>query len=362
MVALDVVTGALPEPVAAQVRRVADAAQATDGVAPLSEQPLLWLTDPAADVRHVLARDGAGELVGYAQVDVSARPRPTAELVVAPAARCAGTGTALLGAVRSVAAGRQGPVGGDGEQVPVGGVDERGAVAVWAHGDLPAARALAASHGLAPVRELWQMRLDLRADGATDGPADAAHGPGADPDAAAPDPRPLPGGVRVRAFVPGQDEDAWLTVNARAFADHPEQGRMTLADLRAREAEPWFDPEGLLLAERDGTLLASLWTKVHPPDATSPEPVGEIYALGVDPDAQGLGLGGALTRLALEHLASRGLRTVILYTERENTAAVRTYVRAGFERSAVDVLLGSPEDAPPLPDTPGSPASGTMER
>ncbi|GEA86490.1 mycothiol acetyltransferase [Cellulomonas cellasea] len=352
MVALDVVTGPLPEPVAADVRRVADAAHAADGVAPLSEQPLLWLTDPAAAVRHVLARDDAGALVGYAQVDIAATPVPTAELVVAPDARRAGTGTALLGGAGSVAAG-----------------DAHGSVAVWAHGDLPAARALAARHGLVPVRELWQMRLDLAS-----APPEVADTEAPPPTTPTPAPRPLPDGVRVRAFVPGQDEDAWLRVNARAFTGHPEQGRMTLADLRAREAEPWFDPDGLLLAERDGALLASLWTKVHAPDATSPEPVGEIYALGVDPDAQGLGLGGALTGLALEHLATRGLRTVILYTERENTAAVRTYTRAGFVRSAVDVLLGSPaRTEPPMdrtdptvptnpPDTPGSPASGTMER
>jgi mycothiol synthase len=348
MVALEVVTGPLAEGVADDVRRLADAAHAVDGVAPLSEQPLLWLTDPAADVRHALARGDAGGLVGYAQVDLTADPRPTAELVVAPDARCAGTGTALLGAAGSVAAG-----------------DAHSSVAVWAHGDLPAARALAARHGLEPVRELWQMRLDLAADAppvaevpaAPDTAGDAASGP-----LTVAPPRPLPDGVHVRAFVPGQDEDAWLRVNARAFAGHPEQGRMTLADLRAREAEPWFDPEGLLLAERDGALLASMWTKVHAPDATSPEPVGEIYALGVDPDAQGLGLGGALTRLALDHLASRGLRAVILYTERENTAAVRTYTRAGFVRSAVDVLLATPERAQHLPDTPGSPPSGTMER
>lgn len=360
MVALDVVTGPLAEAVAADVRRVAEAAQAVDGVAPLSEQPLLWLRDPAADVRHVLARDDAGALVGYAQVDLAAAPDPTAELVVAPDARRRGTGTALLGGAGSVATG-----------------DAHGSLAVWAHGDLPAARALAARHGLVPVRELWQMRLDLT-PGASEVAADGRVATGATTGAPRTQPtRPLPAGVRVRTFVPGQDEDAWLRVNARAFADHPEQGRMTLADLRAREAEPWFDPAGLLLAERDGELLASLWTKVHAPDATNPEPVGEIYALGVDPDAQGLGLGSALTALALEHLAASGLVAVILYTERENTAAVRTYTRAGFVRSAVDVLLGSPgrgtptpdpagatgpAEPPTLPDTPGSPPSGTMER
>lgn len=347
MVALDVTSGPLTAAGADEVRRVADAALAADGVAPLSEQPLLWLTDPAAPVRHVLARsrdragDGAGELVGYAQValgdgatstsdvsgqDDSAGPGVSTELVTAPSARRTGIGTALLARARALAEEHRASSFG-----------------VWAHGDLPSARALAARAGLVPVRELWQMGLDL--------------------DAARPDaPHDLAAGVDVRAFVPGTDEERWLTLNARAFAHHPEQGRMTLADLRAREAEPWFDPAGLLLAERDGTLLASMWTKVHAPDAAHPEPVGEIYVLGVDPDAQGLGLGGALTSLALHHLAHAGLHHVILYTERENTAAVRTYTRAGFERTAVDVLHGVPPDAPHPPDIPGSPTSGTMQR
>ncbi len=184
------------------------------------------------------------------------------------------------------------------------------------------------------VRELWQMRLDLTAGSAVAEPA-------------------LPTGVTVRGFVPGADEDAWCRVNARAFASHPEQGRLTPADVRAREREPWFDPAGFLLAERDGALIGSAWTKVHPAGAFGTAPVGELYALGVDPDAQGEGLGGALTTLALTYLRARGLRGVLLYTEADNTAAVRTYLRAGFTRSAVDVMYGSLSVGTPSGDTMG---------
>ena len=86
----------------------------------------------------------------------------------------------------------------------------------------------------------------------------------------------------------GADEDAWLAVNAAAFAGHSEQGRWTRADLLAREAEPWFDPAGFLLAERENVLLGFHWTKVHA------DGMGEVYVLGVDPAAHGLGLGSAL--------------------------------------------------------------------
>ncbi|GIG40467.1 mycothiol synthase [Cellulomonas phragmiteti] len=321
---LAAVTGPLPPGAADAVRALHHEAARVDRVPPLSEQPLLWLADDEAPVVHLLATrdapggDGDGELAGYAQLDVGSSTTVRAELVVGPAHRRRGVARALLARATQetdTVAGRR--------------------LHVWAHGDLPAARATAAAAGLVVVRELWRMAVDL-----------TQHPP------AAPQ---LPPGVDVRPFVPGQDEEVWRRVNARAFAHHPEQGRMTSADLRARESEPWFDPAGFLLAERDGQLLGSVWTKVHPagdaPDGDAEQEVGEIYVVGVDPDAQGLGMGRALTALGLGYLRDRGLRTVILYTGAENTVAVHTYERAGFARTAVDVMYGPP--------AAGSPAHGT---
>ncbi|MBC7290899.1 MAG: mycothiol synthase [Actinotalea sp.] len=295
---------------AAAVRSLASAAREHDGIEALGEQTLLWLTDARARVTHLVAREdedaaGAtgGAVVGYTQVDLggpTAAPA-SAEVVVAPGHRCQGVGRALLDAATAAArdAGRPG-------------------VVVWAHGDLPGAQALAAAAGLRVTRELWQMARPLS-------PADAAGDPPAPPD-----------GVAVRPFVVGRDEDAWVEVNARAFASHPEQGRLTRADVEAREREPWFDPADLLLAERDGRLVASVWMKVEPgADA------GELYALAVDPVEQGTGLGRFLTGAVVRHLAGKGLARAELYVEGDNEPAIRTYVRAGFERSRVDVQYGA---------------------
>lgn len=309
--------GPLDATTADGVRALAARTAAEDGVAPLSEQPLLWLTDPEASAVHVCATDPSGRLVGYAQADVGAATSASGELVVDPAHRRRGIGSRLLDRLRSEAA-----------------VVPGRTLRLWAHGALPAARAFAEQAGMVVVRELWRMSLDLAA------PREA---------------RPLPPGVTVRTFVPGEDEEAWRRVNSRAFAHHPEQGRMTSNDLRAREAEPWFDPDGFLLAEREGTLLGSVWTKVHAADEDGDGhavPVGEIYVVGVDPDAQGLGLGGALTALGLDHLQARGLGTAILYTGAENTVAIRTYTRLGFTRASADVMFGY--------GTQGSPAGVTM--
>ena len=319
------IRGPLPAADRAAVRALVDRAAAADGVAPLDEAALLALADDIPTL-HLLASetstagavdpsDARAGLVGYAQVDLGTAPAGT-QLVVDPGPRERGIGRALLAAAVAAAPG--------------------GALEVWAHGDLPAARALAASANLDKVHELWRMALDLRRRPPAPAPA-------------------WPPGLVVRPFAPARDETAWLAVNARAFADHPDQGRWTAHDLAAREREDWFDPDGFLLAERAGALAGFVWTKVHPAGDLAPEPVGEIYVLGVDPSAQGGGLGRALTSAGLDHLVGRGLGTAVLWVAGDNAAAIHTYRRAGFERAALDVRY-----AHRAVDIPGSPDGATM--
>ncbi|MGO4429794.1 mycothiol synthase, partial [Streptomyces sp. MCAF7] len=141
----------------------------------------------------------------------------------------------------------------------------------------------------------------------------------------------LPEGVTVRTFRPGEDEAAWLAANAAAFAHHPEQGSLTLRDLEDRMGEPWFDPEGFFLAERGGEIVGFHWTKVH-----VQERLGEVYVVGVRPEAQGGGLGRSLTAIGLRHLAGRGLPTAMLYVDADNYPAVAVYGRQGFTTYETD--------------------------
>ncbi|MGP7960051.1 mycothiol synthase [Sanguibacter sp. A247] len=280
--------GPLADDVAAEVRTLAAAGARADGVPPLSEQPLLNLTSGRADVVHVVSRDDAGRLVAYAQLDLGGTP-PTAELAVAPDARRRGLGTQVLHALR--------------EHAPDG-------FALWAYGHTSTAQAFAEHHGLETVRELFVMDRPLTE------PVDP--------------PRP-PDGYTVRSFTP-DDADAWVDLNARAFADHPEQGRLTRADFDTRTSEEWFRAEDLLLVEGEGRLAAFVWTKVVGTD-------GELYVVAVDPSLQGRGLGHLLTELALAHLAQRGVTRALLYVEGDNLRAVNVYRRAGFDLADRHVLV-----------------------
>ncbi|BBY13515.1 mycothiol synthase [Mycobacterium marseillense] len=282
------------------VRELVGATTEFDGVAPVGEQVLRELGHDRTE--HLLITgDDAGAVTGYLNLSP---PRDgetgMAELVVHPGARRRGIGAALIRAALAKT-----------------GASNR----FWAHGTLEPARATAAALGLAPVRELMQMRRSLR---------DL-------PDTAPPAP-----GVQIRTYAGTTDDAELLRVNNAAFAYHPEQGGWTDAELADRRDEPWFDPTGLFLAFEDseggqvGRLLGFHWTKVH----LDRPGLGEVYVVGVDPSAQGRGLGQALTAVGIAWLARRLADaddpTVMLYVESDNVAAVRTYQRLGFTTYSVD--------------------------
>ena len=176
---------------------------------------------------HLLIRRGRGSWSGTRTWTPRTRSTgASAELAVHPMFRRHGLGRALVMAAADAAAEH----------------DPTGRLRLWAHGDHPSATALALSLGFERHRVLLQMRRSLFA----------------------PVPAPeLPAGVRCVRSSRATTTQTWVAVNTRAFADHPDQGRWTLADLRVRMTEPWFDPAGFLLAERDGELLGFHWTKVH---------------------------------------------------------------------------------------------------
>jgi mycothiol synthase len=268
--------------------RLIQRARTADGQPPFSDQSLV---DLRTGERRLLAVDeSAAALVSDTE----------AELVVDPDARGRGIGTALLDRVLDSA---------------------HGDLLLWAHGDHPAARALAASHNLAAVRELLHMRADL---------SETTSSGTASPSAASSD---------ITPFRVGQDDDEWVALNARAFEHHAEQGSVTRTDLTELIGEEWFNADDFLLLRDDSArIVGYCWLKIEGAS-------GEFYVVGIDPDRQGEGFGRRLTVAGLARLRERGVTDAHLYVEGDNLAAVSLYRSLGFARDAVDIQYLAPARA-----------------
>lgn len=274
------------------VLSLANRCTTADGTQPLNEAARFNL-DAGPVARHWLI-EGEGTLIAYAQLAAD----DTVQLCVDPALRRRRYASALR---EQVLAGSQGAELG-----------------WWSFGALAPAMEFSTKLGLHPGRELLIMERPLAE------PLPPAN---------------FPDGVAVSTFTPA-DTEAWLGVNARAFAHHQEQGSITAADLAARQRESWFDADGFFLAYRGQDLLGYHWTKIHH-EATTP--VGEVYVLGVDPDAGRSGIGRALLNRGLAYLGERGLDTVILYVEADQRHVVDLYSTAGFDVAHRDVLYTTGE-------------------
>jgi mycothiol synthase len=274
--------------------RLHDAAEAVDGHASLNDDVWRDLELPGSDSFGLLAVEGE-DAVGYVHargVKSSTSPHWEAGFVVHPAFRGRGIEGELLGALID-------------EVARSGG----GVVVLWVLGAEDVDDDPITAAGFERQRELLEMRVPL------------------------PLAQPVrwPDGIEARSFIPGTDNEAWLAVNNRAFAGHPEQGGWVEATLRRRMAEQWFDPAGFVLAFDDEGLAGFCWTKVHPAAPGADEQLGEIFVIGVDPSRHGTGLGRALTVAGLASLAERGLRTGMLFVDGANEPAVGLYRSLGFE-------------------------------
>lgn len=271
---------------AAAVRHVARAATAHEGVATLNEQAVLQLKHRGLGGASLWLARVEGEVVGFALRH--GEDQVLLDLATHPDARRRGVGLSLAAAA----------------------LPEGTRVEAWSHADHPGAERLALHFEVPRERELRIMRRPLR-----DLP-----------------PVPPAEGVRIRGFR-AEDEEALVAVNAAAFAHHPEQGHMSIADFRERTGEAWFDPEGLLVAVPAGdddlpAVLGFHWTKPH---VDEDPPYGEVYVVAVNPKAAGRGLGRSLTIAGLHHLAGRGFESVLLYVDGDNEPAVALYAGLGFE-------------------------------
>jgi mycothiol synthase len=281
-----------------------------DGDAPLSDRVARRLHQPRCGPDRnilVLAADPIGHdrVIGYAHLAPAPdAPGNSVEIAVHPSFRRRGVARILL---RTAV-----------EETP------DGRIRLATPYPTPAARALARSAGLNSVRQREHLVL----------------GPGAVPPADA-----LPTGTRIRTFHPERDEPGWQTMHTRI----PPADILTLADLRRRRADTWFDPEGLLVAE-DTTapgyrhLLGFAWATVHR-DEWAPgfrgrerSPSGFIH-LGGTEHSTPLSVSRALILSAVRWLGTRGVTSITTSTDHRTGHPGDFLRQLGFRTRGTDLVF-----------------------
>jgi mycothiol synthase len=279
------------------------AAHDFDGTPAIAEHVLLHLRHGGDKSDSHLVIEENKEVIAYAHLDTTDLVAgPSVEAVVHPQHRGKGLGALILK-----------------EAIKICGDRTR----IWSHGDLPAAKAIAASLKL---ERLWSNLLMSKSLGEI---------------------QPVTSKYPIRTFIPGLDNQAFLDLNNKVFADYPDQGGWSEDDLKVRVNESWFDDKGFFLAEDMGELIGFCWTKIHGAhthshsggdDDHGHEALGEIYVLAVNPDYKGQGIGRDLTITGLNYLKYQGLSNVMLYVGVENKPAFKLYKSLGFNEFGSDVM------------------------
>ena len=279
-----------------------NAAHDFDGTPPIAEHVLLHLRHGGDKSDSHLVIEENNQVIAYAHLDTTDLVAgPSVEAVVHPNHRSKGLGSSILK-----------------EAIKVCGDKTR----IWSHGDLPAAKAIAASLNL---ERLWSNLLMSKPLGEI---------------------QPVTSKYPMRTFMPDIDNQAFLSLNNKVFANYPDQGGWSEGDLKVRLNESWFDEKGFFVAEDKSELIGFCWTKIHGAhthshngeDDHGHDALGEIYVLAVNPDYKGQGVGRDLTITGLNYLKYQGLNNVMLYVGVENTPAFNLYKSLGFKEFGSDVM------------------------
>ncbi|MBS2040786.1 GNAT family N-acetyltransferase [bacterium] len=138
----------------------------------------------------------------------------------------------------------------------------------------------------------------------------------------------------------------------RPVSEHDAEGIARLDQLLTKvwRAEHWEeriafamrrDPEGSLVADRNGRIVAYLFSDVRGQEYGFAEKTGWLEALGVDPDLQKGSLGRRLIDQMMERFRATGVSTVRTLVSDQHSSMGSFLEKVGFQVEPIRVLSRS---------------------
>ena len=134
--------------------------------------------------------------------------------------------------------------------------------------------------------------------------------------------------LKIRRFVQGKDEEAWLSVWNVVYGQRWDLAPMTVDEMVATEKSPDFEAEGRFIAEVDTQPVGIVHAYV---DKLREEKKGFVRSFGVIPTFRGQGIEEKLAETALEEFKRRGMKVVQSAADGEQKDVIRLWENLGFK-------------------------------
>jgi ribosomal protein S18 acetylase RimI-like enzyme len=142
--------------------------------------------------------------------------------------------------------------------------------------------------------------------------------------------------LKIRRFVQGEDEAAWVSVWNVVYGERWDFRPMTVDEMMALEKAPDFEAEGRVIAELDGQPVGIVFAYV---DKLRKEKKGFVRSFGVIPTHRGQGIEEKLADTALEELKKRGMKVVQSGANDDQEDVIRLWESLGFKLVRIFSLM-----------------------
>jgi mycothiol synthase len=142
--------------------------------------------------------------------------------------------------------------------------------------------------------------------------------------------------LKIRRFVQGKDEAAWVSVWNAVYGERWDFRPMTLEEMAALEKSPDFEAEGRFIAELDSQPVGIVFGYV---DKLREEKKGFVRSFGVIPTHRGQGIEEKLADMALEELKKRGMKVVQSGANDDQKDVIHLWESLGFKLIRIFSLM-----------------------